>query len=1015
MLLGAWMGGALPARGAPETPELPGAGAPPVDFFGAPMPVEEAPPDPVLATRYTGRVIAQRSLDAPRGGLPEESLEPLLRVQQDGRYDPQDVRRDISLLYQLGDFAQVEVEVEPAVAFDAEGQPQPAVTVVYRVLPPLRLEQVDVVGARALNRRKVLAALGLDRGDAWHAEEAPGRAERLQAAYRAAGWPEARVRLTPEAGAEDGLVLLRVEVEEGEPSRVSEIRVRATEALGGRQARWLLARRGVTAGGVVTPAELAAARELLLATVRRDGWYEARVALEIGEGAVLAVLVDPGRRWEIRREGADLPREDEVVEALGLTRGARFGPSWDRDATRALTEAVVAQGYMAAELEVSHEDKAESVRVTVRGARGPRHRLGEVRFRGAEGEADRVWEDRYLQGAFREAAAESVQRRRLTQAAVDAALVAMEEFYRAQGYLSVELTRAGLATGPGRRAVKVDVDVDVVTGPRTFLRSVRVVDAAPEIDGEAPFADLVGQPLNPALVDARTRKLVDAHADRGFLDADATPRITLSGDAAEADLVVEVRPGPVVYLRSVLVKGYARTRRRVIEREVDVVPGEPLSAAELEEIRRRLYDVGVFNRVEVETRGDEDRVKDILITVDEKRNLAFEAGGGIATDIGAKVFLRAGHRNLFGLGHRLTTYGQVGIGWVGDGWTPDLTQPEWRAAARYEAAHLTTRSERLAVDLLFHEQQQERFFRLQRSGGGLGLLLRLGESGRAELGYRIQARQLMDIDPGALVLGDPWLDELSLRTLDDPAPRLPSATRLQSGLGLGLVLDLRDDPYNARTGGVGALNIDLADRLLTDVSYLRVDGSWTQHVPVGGLSLLLRGRGGAALVPEGDATLPLEDRFRLGGGASFRGFEIDAMGPANLVPQESLPFPDSLAPMIDYATRGSPARWVPTGGDALGVATAEVWLPFERLGFDSLEGTNLALFADVGNVWFLSDAVEVGSRGAGVDPWVRWSVGVGLRRSTPVGPVQIDLGFNPQRITDRGETLARVHLSLGAL
>lgn len=51
------------------------------------VPLEPLAPvvDPAVpaAVRYTGRIVALRSLVAPRGGLPAESLEPLLRVQQE--------------------------------------------------------------------------------------------------------------------------------------------------------------------------------------------------------------------------------------------------------------------------------------------------------------------------------------------------------------------------------------------------------------------------------------------------------------------------------------------------------------------------------------------------------------------------------------------------------------------------------------------------------------------------------------------------------------------------------------------------------------------------------------------------------------------------------------------------------------------------------------------------------------------------------------------------------------------
>jgi outer membrane translocation and assembly module TamA len=51
----------------------------------------------------------------------------------------------------------------------------------------------------------------------------------------------------------------------------------------------------------------------------------------------------------------------------------------------------------------------------------------------------------------------------------------------------------------------------------------------------------------------------------------------------------------------------------------------------------------------------------------------------------------------------------------------------------------------------------------------------------------------------------------------------------------------------------------------------------------------------------------------------------------------------------------------------------------------------------------------------GLDPALRWSVGVGVRRATVIGPIQVDVGFNPAPLVHRDEQLVRLHVSLGAL
>jgi outer membrane protein assembly factor BamA len=989
-------GGELPALIPLESPTLEDSEAPAV-------------------VRYTGRIVAQRTLVAPRGGLPEESLEPLLRVQQDTPYNPQSVRQDIAMLYGVLGFAQVEVHVEDWVAFGLDGEPIPAVRVEYRVFSPPRLRRVKVSGAHAMSARAVRAAAGRERGDAFFPEDLERVRLSVEQAYAAIGHPDASVdpRVTTDA---DGRVSLELVVSEGPPDRIQDIRVRGGGALAPLRISYILARHGLFPGRRVTEGAIRDARDALTRALHAAGYYEGRVALQVEKPAPgqrrLVVIVDPRRRWTIEREASTRLRRADVVDRLRLDEGVRLSRRFTEEAGRALTEDLQRSGHLDAQVSVSVDAADDRVLLRVTGDAGPVHRLGRAVW---EGDAER--NPRFLTGALREASPDVIGRGRITPEAVDAALEEVQEFYRSEGFLSAELSRAGFEPGPpdGRwwlRGVPVDIRVRVEAGPRTALGAVTVEGAPDGIDASGFFSDLQGKPLNPTEIDTRARRLVEALNERGHLSADAATSTVVSADGTSADVTVRITPGPTVYLRSVLLRGQRRTRRAVIEREVDLAPGQPLAPSRLAAIRRRLYELDLFTRVEVELVGDEDRAKDLVVTVQERPNLHAEVGGGVATDLGLKVFLRGGHRNLFGLGHRLTLLGQAGVGWLGDGWTLDWLAPEWKAAARYEAPNIPARSEHFALDILFNEQAQEPSYRLERSGGAASVLLRLGEKGKAELAYRVQLRRLLDVDPGVVVPGDPWLDELSLTDLGDPAPSLPSVTRPQSGLDLSFVVDLRDDPFNPRRGALGSFVLNVTDEVLSDLSFLRGEGSVSWWWPLGGLGLQGRLRGGAGWVPGGEGTLPLEDRFRLGGGADLRGFALDSVGPANRVSREDIDFNDDLAPFIDYTGRTADTRWVTTGGDAMALASLELRVPFERLGLARWAGTELAFFADTGNVWFLAPGTA-DSQSEPDEPLLRWSLGFGLRRATAIGPIQVDLGFNPMPV--RGEGWGQVHVTVGAL
>lgn len=986
--------------------------------------------DPV-PTRYTGQLIALRTLSAGRGGLPDEDLEPLLRVKQDGRYNPQDVRQDLAMLNSVAHIVQVEVDVEEWPAFDAEGNPIPAVHVDYRIYPPDEIHALRISGNMHLPGRELQAAMHLTRKSPWFPEDVRSLAASIHEAYAARGWPDAQARIVATGrvdsrGEPDG-VDVQIEVTEGEANRITGVKLHLDDAISGLEARWILLRHGVRRGRPYTEAKLKTARDALLQVTRnrggpRTGQYEARVNIAVAEDGSAAVFFDGRRRWRID-PGETGVRPRDVVDALELSDGARLTRTFDADASDALNTALQANGHLTSDVKVGTVSDVETVAITLTGMQGPRHHLGRITFDGPPDaldapDGDRIWTQRYLRGAFLEAGG-GFARGRVTPQAIDRALDAMREFYRAEGYLSASFQRTTLTVRKGKRLTREDVAVHVVPGPRAWLSEFDIVGGVPEVDADVLYRDLVSLPVDPSAIQTRARKLVDRYGELGYLNADATTALKVSPDGTRAELTVTVTPGNVVYLRAILIRGYARTQRFVIEREIDLHPGDPITPDAIAEIRRRLYDLGVFDRVSVEAVGDEDRVKDILIDLSERMNLYGEIGGGVATDQGLRIFARAGHRNLFGIAHTLTLYGQTGIGWLGDGWSFDLSDPTWRATAHYEAPHVPGRGESVTGDILFGAEEQAPDWRLARSGIAAGLSLKLGSSATFRADYRVQWRRLLDVDPGVLVDGDPWLGPLGVSSAADPSPVTPSSLRRESGLDLSFLLDLRDDPFNPTRGGVGNAAFVITDPLLGDQVYLRGEGSWTQLLPVGKPSFLLRVRSGAAWVPDGVSVLPIEDRFQGGGGASFRGFALDTLGPANLVSNEDIAYPNTLDPILDYAERTSTGRWVTTGGDAMAVGTVEFTVPLDVFGLSGWSATRIALFSDIGNVWWLSPLVQTTSMGRaldeGGDPLLRYSLGVGLRRATAVGPIQVDVGFNPARIAERDETWARLHVSLGSV
>jgi outer membrane protein assembly factor BamA len=147
--------------------------------------------------------------------------------------------------------------------------------------------------------------------------------------------------------------------------------------------------------------------------------------------------------------------------------------------------------------------------------------------------------------------------------------------------------------------------------------------------------------------------------------------------------------------------------------------------------------------------------------------------------------------------------------------------------------------------------------------------------------------------------------------------------------------------------------------------------SWVWTI-LGRVRVVASGRIGAIQpLPDTDV-IPLQERFFLGGESTIRSFGQDEAGPTQ--------------------------NGDPIGGEAFVIFNLELRVPL--LVLDDLHG---AVFFDTG---CLTEEVE----DIGGGQW-DFGIGPGIRYNTPVGPVRLDVGFNPDRGPE--DDLFAVHFSIG--
>ena len=1025
----------------------------------------EAGPSPSAASRddvpwYVGKPVGLVSLVAADGGLPPEYLQPLLRVRLGEPLNLGDIREDIALLYRAASFAVVEAEVETWPAIGPNGEPLSGVHVGYRVVPSATVKRIEVDGPPGPASRLARRSLGVHNEDPIFPEDdLPRLSTQVVIALANAGWVDAKAHVVSElTGPRE--VALTLKLDPGVPRRYGEINVvgdiTGLTSLGCRAAdigarmtrrvarrpdcgvserrirRWLR-RGGVKPGSRV---ELGQMEEALVDVRRklvRRGWLQSRIGFHVGalaEGQTdpsRAVNVEGGPRLVLQVDRSRsfrervLPTAGQLQEVLGFFGGERVDELAIEESTVRLESWLDARGYVAAsaELDVRKVEGGNIVSLVV--DPGRKHRLSRIEVDGTQ-----TLSPGFVGGAMKEAAMETLGEGRVSREGIEKGLVAVEGVYRGAGHLNAEVTLLGLKPRAGfepwllrrRRPVRTVVQVEVDEGSRTHLVALEVVD--PTLLGGAIIREaydrMVGEAYNPGQLDQLERDLVGHYQSLGYLNAQSDLQVTIDEHQGEAEARLLVRPGSQVRLRSVVVRGNRRVRRRIITRELALEIGEPITPDAIAESRSALYELGLFRVVSPDLVGDDDRTRDLIIQVDERRNILLEGGGRIATDQGVLATARATHRNIAGFGHSLSMTGQLGYGWLADEWVVDTQAPVWRVATRYAAPWVPGQGHELIVEGLLREVAQEPTFRIQRSGVRLGIRSEFGERVETFIDYNAQVRQLESLDPGALLPGDPWLPLLALESDTSGELRVPSENRLQAGPELLVLVDARNDRFNPTQGAYFSAQGQVSDGLWSDMVAIRGDVRLEFFLGVGPVVMNWFGRAAGGRAAGASNTLPIEDRFYLGGAGSMRGFQLNSVGPANFAARPDLGMPVGIEPALEgTALRNAPGHWVWTGGDSLFQTTLELRLPLSAVGLQDWDTTQVFVFTDVGQVSLLDVAVTTTSSEFGLDRPYRYGVGAGVRVATPIGPAAIAIGVNPEPVKRWEEPTFLPHLTLGEL
>jgi outer membrane protein insertion porin family len=684
------------------------------------------------------------------------------------------------------------------------------------------------------------------------------------------------------------------------------------------------------------------------------------------------VTVNPGPLVEVKTTGVKVPA-GELRDAIPIYEEHAIDPDLLAEGTTNLRGYFQSQGYFDATVSFKQQEtRGSTIEIEYLVGRGKLHRVVSVEIAGNKYFNTKVIRERMF------VAVKSIEfrRGRYTEALRRRDTGAIQALYEANGFRDVKVTSEANDNYKGREG-DIAVTFRIDEGAQYTVSTLEITGAKNLDLGKitGSLSSQAGQPFSEFNVAADRETIIEQYGEHGF------PHATFEWDSKPGprphtiDLQFIVNEGDQQFVREVIITGLKTTLPELVNKQLELNPGSPLSPVAMADTQRKLDDLGIFSQVNMAVQnpdGDEDR-KYVVYDLAEASRYSLTMGAGLefarlggsnsVTDLsdpgGApgvvpRVSLNLTRINFLGRGQSLNFQAR-------------LSTLQKRALINYFIPKpFDFQKLDLTFSVLYDDTHDVRTFESKRAEASAQIAQRLSKP--ITIFYRFSYR---DVQASNLKI-DPLL-----------VPLLAQSVRVGIG-SFNLVQDRRDDPIDPHKGIFNTIEVGLATKVFgSQTSFARVLGRNATYYQLGPKIVFARqtqiGIQPAFAVPAGTTQtslvdndpIPLAERFFGGGGNTMRGFPQNQAGPRD------------------------PVTGFPLGGSALFFNSTELRFP--------LFGTDIngVLFEDAGNIYSSLGNISfrVNQHGNSDFNYMVHAAGFGIRYRTPIGPLRLDLAYsiNPPR------------------
>ena len=991
------------AAQSPPAQGLPGAEA--VSQSAEPSP---APPALGGMAEYEGLIVQKIAFpDLPLASttrlldlIPQKVGTPLERAG---------VRESIRALYATGRFADIQAEAERTSAGRAELR--------FRVRANFFVGEIFVTGEpNPPAANQVVNASKLQLGELFTQEKIDTALTSIKQLMEQNGYYQSHISDEQQPQTETQQMNFVFHIAAGPHARVGRITVTGPAGFSPTQIQEVAKMRS---GDYVTVQRVSRALDRLRKKYQKQDRLLSQVAISSrtyrpeSNTVDYAFDIQPGPRVEITVEGFKISR-NQLKKNVPVYEENALDDDLLNEGRRNLLNYMQGLGYFDAKVTLQKNPaSASAMRVTYEIDAGDRHKLLKLTIAG-----NKAFSEEQIRSRMQiQQAGRFLAHGRYSQSLLNADVRNLiSNPYLANGFLKVKITPKVEDNYQGKEndlAITLQID----EGPQTMVGTLEL--AGNETKMASPFPELnisPGQAFGYSKINEDREIVLNYYFNNGF--PNATFEVSAKPSPSNPllmDVTYIIREGDQVIVDQVYTAGLEHTRPFVVQREIQIKPGDPLSQIDMLNTQKRLYDLGIFSQVDTAVQNPEssEREKNVLVNVQEAKRYTFNYGLGLEfqtgqpssntnqplgeTGVSPRVSFGVTRLNFRGLDHTVTLKANVGglqqrglISYTAPRW---FNKPNWR----------------LTLTAFYDNTVDVTTFTSQRLEGSIQAEQAINKT--SLMTYRLTYRRVR-------------ASNIQNTVSQDQIPLLSQPTRVAIP-NFSYIRNKRDNDLETTKGNYTTIDGGVADSHFgseTDFGRLLIQNS-TYHsigrkrnsdqkfvlarstrigveTPFGNTFMPQPGAECKEAQAGQRACLPLAERFFAGGGNSLRGFGLNQAGPRD------------------------PTTGFPLGGTALFINSIELRMPPPTLPFFQ-DNISFVVFHDAGNVFtnghdLTRNLLHWSQKGPQLClqeatasqcdyNYISHAIGIGVRYKTPVGPVRFDFGYNLNPPAFPGQTTTVVN------